>query len=156
MIRVLIVDDNGDVRSALKQIIHKTPDIVVGAEAGTGHDALRRIDEQEFDIVTLDITLPDGSGLELLKRIKRRKPDLRVLMVSIHPEELYAAPALRAGASGYITKGSAADQLVKAIRQVSSGSFYLGPSIAQQIGVQNADDSEGPVDGVHLRNATSE
>jgi DNA-binding NarL/FixJ family response regulator len=135
MIKVLVVDDNAGVRAALKRIIEKTSDIAVGGEAGNGLEAIGRIEEQEWDVVLLDVSLPDLTGLELLKRIKIQKPDLRVLMVSVHTEEVYAAPALRAGASGYLTKDRAAEQLAIAIRKVSAGRPFFSPSISRQLGL---------------------
>ena len=140
MIRVLIVDDNADVREALKRIIQKTSDIDVGGEAADGQEALRMIDEQEWDVVLLDISLPDLSGLQVLKQTKRQRPNVRVLMVSVHPEEPYAASALEAGASGYLTKDKAAEQLAYAIRKVGTGSIYLSPRIAERLGVKTTGD----------------
>ncbi len=137
MIRVLIVDDNADVREGLKRILEKASDIAVGAEATNGQEALDRIEGQEWDVVLLDVSLPDLSGLEVLRRIKSQRPDLSVLMVSVHSEELYAAPALRAGASGYLPKDRAAEHLAIAIRKVSTGCLYFSPSIAERFQIES-------------------
>jgi DNA-binding NarL/FixJ family response regulator len=156
MIRVLIVDDNAEVRAALKRIIEKTTDIAIGGEAANGQEALDKIEEQERGVVLLDVSLPDLSGLEVLKRIKSQRPELRVLMVSVHPEELYAAPALRTGASGYLTKDRAAEQLAIAIRKVATGCLYFSPTIAEQLGVEIADGLAGPPTTGTLRKANSD
>jgi len=156
MIRALIVDDNADVRAALKRIIEKSTDITIGGEATNGLEAIAKIEEQTWDIVLLDVSLPDLSGLEVLKRIRIQRPDLRVLMVSVHSAAVYAAPALRAGASGYLTKDRAAEQLVIAIRQVSTGLQYFSPSITEQRGSEK-EDSLGPFHSKQrLRKANSD
>ena len=156
MIKVLIVDDNADVRAALKRIIEKTSDIVVGGEAANGLEAINSIGEHTWDTVLLDISLPDLSGLEVLKRIKVQRPDLRVLMVSVHSEELYAAPARRAGASGYLPKNRAAELLADAIRQVAAGGQYFSPSVAEQFGEKKEDRLNRPSKKRTLRTANSD
>ena len=126
-IKVLIVDDNADVRNALKRIIETTVDIVVGGEAASGEEALSKIVEQQWDVVLLDVTLPDINGLEVLRRIKTQALAVRILMVSVHPEEHYAAPCLRNGALGYLTKDNSAEELAAAIRKVAAGKRYVSP-----------------------------
>ena len=142
-IKVLLVDDNAEVRAALRRIIEKTSDIDVCGEAANGQEAIKGLEKLECDVVVLDVSLPDMSGLEVLKRIKHRWPDRRVLMVSVHSEELYAIPSLRAGASGYLTKDKAAEKLTIAIREVSNGRLHLSPSIADQLGGDNTDGAAG-------------
>ena len=136
-IKVLLVDDNAEVRAALKRIIEKASDIDVCGEAANGQEAIKWLEKLKCDVVLLDVSLPDVSGLEVLKRIKDRWPDRRVLMVSVHSEELYAMPSIRAGASGYLTKDKAAEMLSIAIREVSTGRLYLSPSIADHLGRDN-------------------
>ena len=128
MISVLIVDDHPVVREGIKQIISETDDIVVDGEAASGHDALDLIKNVHFDAVLLDISMPGMGGLEVLKRIVREREGLPVLILSIHPEEQYAVRSLKAGAAGYLTKGSAPDELVTAIRQISAGGTYVSAS----------------------------
>ena len=131
MIRVLVVDDHEIVREGLKSIISQAGDIAVTGEASDGSAALESVLTNEYDVDILDISLPDVNGFDVLTGIKKQKPDLPVLMLSIHPEKRYAIRALRAGASGYMTKESARTELIEAIRQASSGGKWgtssLGP-----------------------------
>ena len=133
MIRILVADDHAIVRNGLKQIVSDTPDIVVSGEASNGREALNKALEYDYDVVLLDITMPDRSGLEILKEIKSQKPELPVLILSIHPEEQYAVRALKAGAAGYLTKESASEELIRAMRKVSSGSKYVTSSLAEKL-----------------------
>jgi two-component system invasion response regulator UvrY len=133
MIRVLIVDDFADVRAALKRIIEKTTDIEVAGEAADGREALQSVERINCDVVLLDISLPGISGLEVLAQIKNGWPNLPVLMVSVHTAELYGTPALRAGASGYLTKDKVVEQLALAIRTVSQGCVYLSSEVLTKV-----------------------
>ncbi len=132
-IRVLVVDDHRIVLRGIEEILLNTPDIRVMADAFTGREALDRLARDEFDIVLLDISLPDRNGLEVLKLIKERKPRLPVLILSMHPEEQYAIRALRAGASGYLTKESALEELISAIRRVARGRRYVSNALAEKL-----------------------
>ena len=132
MIRVLIVDDSAEVRIALKRIIQTTADIEIGDEAANGMEALGKVEQEDWDVVLLDICLPDISGFEVLRQIKRQKPDMPVLMVSQHSEESFSAEAVRFGASGYLTKDRSCSQLAIAIRTVSAGEQYLSSVTAEQ------------------------
>jgi two-component system invasion response regulator UvrY len=136
MIKILIADDHTIVREGLKQIFVDTPDIVVGDEAGNGQDVLKKVEKNNYDIVLLDISLPGRSGLDVLKQLKSMRPELPVLILSIHPEEQYAVRSIRAGASGYLTKESASDELIKAIRKIFSGGKYITNSLAERIAVE--------------------
>jgi two-component system invasion response regulator UvrY len=119
LIKILIVDDHAIVREGLKQILSVTPDMIVTAEAANGTEALDRISQNDLDLVILDIGMPGKSGLDILKEIKSLRPELPVLMLSMCPEEQYGARVLKAGASGYLSKESASDELVNIIRQIS-------------------------------------
>lgn len=133
MLRTLIADDHAIVREGLKKILTDSPDIVVAAEAADGHQALSIVRSQHLDVAVLDISMPGRNGLEVLKIIKNEYPRLPVLMLSIYPEDQYAIRALKAGASGYLTKESAPSQLVAAIRKVAQGSNYVTPTLAEKM-----------------------
>ena len=133
MIRVLLADDHAIVRAGLKEILADTGDISVADEAGNGHEVLARVRAAEYDVLVMDMSMPGRSGIELIKQVKKEKPKVRVLVLSMHSEEQYAVRALKAGASGYLTKDSAADQLVAAIRRVASGGAYVTPETAQRL-----------------------
>ncbi|HXX57768.1 MAG TPA: response regulator transcription factor [Thermodesulfovibrionales bacterium] len=138
MIKILIGDDHTLVRKGLRQIIEEAPDMVVVDEASSGNEVLDKIASGDYDVVLLDITMPGRDGLDVLKKIKSARPGLAVLMLSMHPEELYALRALRTGAAGYLTKESVPDELIHAIRQVASGKKYIRPLFAQRL-TQKAD-----------------
>jgi len=133
MLKILIADDHAIVRQGLKQIVTETPDMIVAGEASNGQELLNKIKENDYDVVVLDITMPGRDGMDVLKQLRSEKPELPVLMLSIHPEEQYALRALRAGASGYLTKESAPDELVVAIQKVSRGGKYISSSLAEKL-----------------------
>jgi len=135
MIRVLIADDHTIVREGLKQILLETDDIVPVDEAGNGHEVLEKVAKNNLDLVLLDISMPGMNGLDVLKQLKMSKPDLTVLVLSMHPEEQYAVRLLKAGAAGYLTKDNAPDELISAIRRVSAGRKYISPSLAERLAV---------------------
>ncbi len=136
MIRVLVVDDHAIVRKGITQIIRETPDIVVTDEAETGQEALKKIFANDYDLVLLDISLPGVDGLEIMKQLKSLRPNLPVLMLSMYPEEQYALQALRLGAAGYLTKETAPDELVAAIRRVSAGGKFISSELAESLAAQ--------------------
>jgi DNA-binding NarL/FixJ family response regulator len=142
MTRVLLADDHAMVRAGLREILADTGDIVVEGEAGTGAEALARIREKDFDVLVLDMSMPGRSGVELIKQLKKEKPKLRILVLSMHSEAQYAVRAIKAGASGYLTKDAAAEQLVAAIRRVAGGGAYMSPEAAERL----AQDYERPPD----------
>jgi DNA-binding NarL/FixJ family response regulator len=144
MIKILIADDHAVVREGLKQILSESPDLVVAAEASTGQEVLNIIGKKELDLVVLDIAMPGRGGLDILKEIKNQKPKLPVLILSMYPEEQYAVRVLKAGASGYITKESAPDELIKAIRQIIQGKKYVSPSLAEKLALDLEIRSETP------------
>ena len=133
MMKILIADDHAIVRRGLVQILADCPDTILVDEASDGNEALAKVDGGEFDLVLLDISMPGRGGLDVLKELKSRHPRLPVLVLSMHPEEQYAVRALRSGASGYLTKGSASDELVHAIRKVLSGGKYINSSLAEKL-----------------------
>ncbi len=142
MIRVLIVDDHTILRRGLSQIIAETEDMEVGGEADSGAQAIQLARAEPFDVVLLDISMPDRNGMDTLKQLKKEKPRLAVLMLSMHPEEHYAMRALKAGASGYLTKQSAPALLVTAIRQVASGRKYVSAELAEELARTVSDDND--------------
>jgi two-component system, NarL family, invasion response regulator UvrY len=144
MIRILVADDHTIVREGLKQILAEVDDMSVRDEAGNGQEALAKIRDGEFDVVLLDISMPGRSGLEILKEIKTEHPKLPVLILSMHAEEQYAVRALRAGASGYLTKASAPDELIGAIRKVSCGRKYVSSSLAEKLAFELDIDTKKP------------
>jgi len=133
MLKVFIADDHVIVREGLKQIVAETSDIVVAGEAGNGHEALNNILKNNYDVVILDISMPGINGLDVLKQLKSQKPKIPVLILSIHPEEHYAVRSLKAGASGYLTKESAPNELILAIRKISAGGKYVSSSLAEKL-----------------------
>jgi len=144
-IRVFIADDHAIVREGLKQILAEQRDIVVAGEAETGLDAVKLFRKSRCNVLLLDISLPDRNGIEVLKQIKSEKPDLAVLMLSMHREDQYAIRSLKAGAAGYLTKQSAPKELVNAIRQVAGGQRYVSAQLAQVLAAQLGENHEVPV-----------
>jgi two-component system invasion response regulator UvrY len=133
MLKILIADDHPIVRRGLKQIIGETTDIVVSGEAADGLEVLTKVRVGEYDVVLMDISMPVKNGIDVLAQLKYERPKLPVLMLSMHPEEQYAVQALKAGASGYLTKESAPNELVGAIRKVSTGGKYVSASLAEKL-----------------------
>jgi DNA-binding NarL/FixJ family response regulator len=132
-VRVLVADDHVLFRRGLKMVLEDTPDMVVADEAGTGREALEKALKGNYDVLLLDISMPERSGFDILKDLKSLKPELPVLILTMHAEEKYAVRVLKAGASGYLTKKNAPDELVAAIRKVLSGGRYVSASLAEKI-----------------------
>lgn len=145
MIRVMIADDHAIVRQGLKQILSETDDISVAGEAETGFEAITIARQQVFDVMLLDISLPDRNGIEVLKQIKKDQPNFTILMLSMHHESEFAIRAIKAGAAGYLSKQTAPIQLVTAIRQVAAGRKYITPSLAQELANAITLDTEQPL-----------
>lgn len=133
MIRVLLVDDHPIVVHGLKQVLSTEPDIAVAGEAGSAREAMEQVGKKDVDVVVLDISLPDKSGLDLLDELETAFPKLRVLVLSAYPEEQFAVRALKSGACGYLTKKSAPEELVGAIRKVQKGGRYVSSSLAENL-----------------------
>jgi len=144
MINVLIADDHPVVLQGLKQIVAETSDIAIKGEATNGTEVLKKVRSGQWDVVVLDLTMPGIHGLDLLSRLKSEHPKLPVLVLSIHPEDQYAVRLLRAGASGYLNKRSAADQLVEALRKVARGGKYVSPTLAEKLAFELDVDSDRP------------
>lgn len=141
MIKILVVDDHTIVREGLKKILVDTPDIVVADEASNGEEVTKKVWNNDYDLVLLDISLPGRNGLDVLKQLKCTNPEVPILILSMHPEEQYAVRSLRAGASGYLTKQSAPDELIDAIRKVAQGRKYITPSLAEKLAFELAVDA---------------
>ena len=145
-VRVMLVDDHAVVRMGFRLLLEGAPDIKVAAEAESGEEAVRRFPEIKPDVVVMDISMPGIGGLEAIDRILAREPQARILVLSAHEDAMHARRVLKAGAVGYLTKRSAAEELMQAIRQVSQGKTYLEPTIAQQLAVQQLSGQKSPVD----------
>lgn len=133
MITVLIADDHDIVREGLKQIVAETDDIVVGGEARTGAEAVEQVRDRAWDVVILDLHLPDRPGLDVLAQIRALAPALPVLILSMQEQPSYAMHALKSGALSYVTKGNAREHLVTAIRKVARGERFLTPALAEAL-----------------------
>jgi two-component system, NarL family, invasion response regulator UvrY len=134
MVKILVIDDHAIVRKGVIRILEQSPDLRAACdEAANGHDATRLIAGCSYDMVLLDISLPDVSGLELLKTLHRDHPRLPILIFSMHAEDLYAIRALSLGAVGYLTKGCSPDDLVRAARKVLAGGRYITPGLAERL-----------------------
>lgn len=136
MIRILIADDHAIVRGGLKQLLSGETGFSVAGEAANGLEALKLIREQPLDVAVMDMSMPGRSGIELIKQVKAEKPKLAVLVLSMHKEEQYAVRALKAGAAGYLTKESAPDQLVAAIRKVAGGGVFISTGVAERLALE--------------------
>ena len=144
MIRVVLADDHTILREGLKQLLLAAGDIEVVDEAGDGHDVLRAVRGREFDVLLLDMSMPGKSGMELIRQVKSERPKLRVLVLSMHEEHQYAVRAIRAGASGYLTKESASALLVTAIRKVAAGGAFISAQVAELLALGAMPNAEGP------------
>ena len=144
MTRIVIADDHTIVREGLKQVLAAAGDLTVVAEAKNGGEVMQRVREFDFDVLLLDMSMPGKSGVELIKQVHGEKPKLRILILSMHEEEQYAVRALKAGAAGYLTKESASDLLVAAIRKVAAGGAYITPAVAEQFALGAMADANGP------------
>lgn len=131
MIKILIADDHAIVRKGLRNIVDDDGQMQVVGEAKSGAELLNLVREISADVVILDISMPGRNGLETLKDIKRERPSLPVIILSIHPEDQYAVRALKAGAAGYMTKESAPEELVEAIKKACRGGRYISPQVAE-------------------------
>lgn len=136
MIKILAADDHPIVLEGIRRVIEETSDIVIADEAKTGTEVLEKVRKNEYDLILLDISMPERSGLDILKDLKRLKPYLPILILTIHPEKDLALRLLKDGASGYLTKEKATEELVNAIRKVSTGHKYVSSSLAEDLVLQ--------------------
>ena len=144
MIRVLVADDHTILREGLKQLLLAAGDLAVVGEARDGFEVLEQVRALDFDVLLLDMSMPGKSGVDLIKQVKAEKPKLRILILSMHQERQYAVRAIKAGASGYLTKESAATLLVSAIRKVAGGGAFISAEVAEELALGAMPHSEGP------------
>ena len=133
MIRIVIADDHAIMREGLKRIVSSANDMEVTGEAANGTEVMQRVRELTFDLLMLDLSMPGRSGMELIKLVRAEKPKLRILVLSMHQELQYAVRAIKSGASGYLTKESAPDQLEQAIRKIAAGGAFISAEVAEQL-----------------------
>jgi two-component system, NarL family, invasion response regulator UvrY len=144
MIKVLITDDHPVVRRGIRQILEDTDRISLVEEAANGKELIQKLNENQFDVILLDISLPGRSGLELISEIRKFQSSAGIIMLSIHSEEIYALKALKLGASGYLTKNSAPEELVAAIIKVSKGERYISASVADKLAENLISETDKP------------
>ena len=145
-VRVLLVDDQGSVRKGLRMLLGAEPGLQVVGEAGSAEETLQLLNNgTEVDVVILDVTLPGQSGIELLKTLRRDRPDLQILVLSMHPERSFAVRLMRAGANGYVPKMIVPEELVRAVRAVGSGRRYITPIVAELLASEAAAEEDGPL-----------
>jgi len=145
-IGVMLVDDHAVVRMGFRLLLDAAPDMRVVAEAESGEEAMRRIDEAQPGVVVMDISMPGIGGLEAVRRILAKEPAARILVLSAHEDAMHARRVLKAGAAGYLTKRSAAEALIQAIREISQGNTFLEPQIAQALALREGTGAAEPLD----------
>jgi two-component system, NarL family, invasion response regulator UvrY len=143
MIKVLVADDHSVVRRGLRQILTETPDILVGGEASTVQEVRQLVHDQRWDVIVLDLNMPGGSGIELLGELRRLSQGPRVLVLTVYPEEQYAVRAIRAGAAGFLTKESAPERLIDAVRKIAAGGRYVSAELGETLASLVAGEAEG-------------
>lgn len=143
MIKILVVDDHAVVRRGLRQILAETSDLHVGGEAATSAEAMQKVQDERWDVVVLDVGLAGKSGLDLIADIRKLRPEARVLVLTMFSEEQYAVRAIRAGAAGFLTKESAPDELVDAVRKVAGGGRFISPELAETLASMVAGEGSG-------------
>ena len=144
MIRIVIADDHTIVREGLKQLLAAAGDFEIVGEAQDGHEAMRQVRSLDFDVLLMDMSMPGKGGMELIKQVKSEKPKVRILVLTMHEEHQYAVRAIRAGASGYLTKDGATAQLVSALRKVAGGGAYISSAVAEQLALHAMPGAAGP------------
>jgi DNA-binding NarL/FixJ family response regulator len=144
MIKIVIADDHTIVREGLRRVVSNVQDIEVIGEATNGREVLEWVKKGGFDTLLLDLSMPDHSGVNFIKRLKEESPKLPILVLTMHEEEQYAVRSIRAGASGYLTKESASTELISAIRRVASGRMYINVSVAEKLALDTMAMHDGP------------
>ena len=145
-IKVMLVDDHAVVRMGFKMLLETSDDIRVITEAENGEEAIKAFMEHKPDVIVMDITMPGMGGMEAIERILNKEPSAKILVLSAHEDSVHPKRVLNAGAKGYVTKRSAAEELIKAIRAVASGKKYIEASVAQQMAIQQLSGEQNPVD----------
>ena len=145
MIRIVIADDHTLMREGLKHLLGAAGDIEIAGEARNGFEVIERVRNVSFEVLLMDLSMPGKSGIELIRQVHAEKPKLKILVLSMHEEQQYAVRAIRAGASGYLTKESATTQLVEAIRKVATGGAFISAEVAQQLALGAMPDATGPL-----------
>jgi len=153
MIKVLLADDHSIVREGLRRIVEESDDMVVVAEASDGKEAIHQVRKSRPDVAVIDISMPEIDGLEVLRQLQPEYPELPILILTMHEEQQYIVRAIEAGARGYITKKSAPEQLVNAIRKVYAGSLYISEEAAEALALRVAKGTSGqsPLDLLSTR-----
>lgn len=144
MIRILITDDHPVVRQGIRQILNDLEEEKIIQEAGNGRELFAKLNKNDFDIILLDISMPDRSGFDILDEIKKTKPDIPVLILTMYPQEQYAIRAFKLGASGFLMKITAADELLVAVRKILKGAKYITPSLAESL-AESFDETDKPI-----------
>jgi two-component system, NarL family, invasion response regulator UvrY len=144
-IRIILADDHAMFREGMKQLLSRESDLRVVGEAGTTAAILEAATTIECDVIVLDIAMPGRGGLDVLKELKQMNPQLHVLILSMHPEDIYAYRAIKAGASGYLTKNKASEELIEAIRRIASGRKYISAEVAEQLAIDLEQDADKPL-----------
>jgi two-component system, NarL family, invasion response regulator UvrY len=144
MFKILIGDDHAIIRKGLRQILREEISKCEIDEAADGMDVIQKINEKQYDILILDISMPKRNGIDLLNQLKIEKPEIPILILSIHPEEQYAIRVLKAGAAGFINKASAPEELVHAIRKITEGGKYISPVVAEQLATNILNSGQAP------------
>ena len=143
-IDVLVADDHAIIRDGLRKILQDTEDLQVAGEAADAYAVIEQVRARDWGLVVLDMSMPGRSGLELIKQLKAERPRLHILVFSMHPEEQYEVRAIRAGASGYLSKETDGDMLLPAMRKVASGGAFVSSKVAELLALDNSRESEGP------------
>jgi DNA-binding NarL/FixJ family response regulator len=144
MIKIVIADDHTILREGLRRVVSAVDDIAIIGEATNGHEVLEWVKKGGFDVLLLDLSMPDHSGVDFIKRLKTESPKLIVLVLTMHEEAQYAVRSVRAGASGYLTKDSASNELINAIRRVAGGRLYINSVVAEMLALDTMGAQEGP------------
>ncbi|MFM2400386.1 MAG: hypothetical protein RL341_2543 [Pseudomonadota bacterium] len=144
MIKIVIADDHTIVREGLRRVVSQVEDVEVIGEAVNGREVLEWVRKGGMDLLLLDLSMPEHSGVDFIRRLKDEAPKLPILVLTMHEEEQYAVRSIRAGASGYLTKESASKELINAIRRVATGRLYISPSVAEQLALDAMSTPDGP------------
>jgi len=145
MVKILIADDHPVVRQGIKQILAETRDLVVADEAASGQEVMKKLMKNDYDVILLDISMPERNGLDILRELKNKKPKQAVLILSIYPEDQYAVRVLKLGAAGYLTKESVPEELISAIRKVAQGRKYISATLAEKLAIDLEINAEKPL-----------